>query len=294
MINRYSRTGLFLFGVALYGGPVLAGLAGHGWAVLPVFAALFLLYVSATRKPDLSMPAGWAGLGMMAAMQVVLVVMVWAAGMLVANVAGAIMLPLWAPIAITATAAGAGAWAYRDAAEMDVMLDSAIRSLEGFDTAPRFVAEPEWPDTPADVRGAFERALEALRSAPQLNTGFIDPVVQELEMETGAQAFDIFYDTAGQNGDDNEPLVDFGLLRYIASPAVLSTLIGRGEGGLAPQLLLDAPDAGVRAEARARVTDLVDAGAPDDQLPDPDWLDTLERRFPDEGYRRLASACVQD
>ena len=58
MISRHSRTGLALFGVALYGGPLLAGFAGHDWAVLPVFASLFLLHVAATRKPDLSTSVG--------------------------------------------------------------------------------------------------------------------------------------------------------------------------------------------------------------------------------------------
>ncbi len=214
--------------------------------------------------------------------------------MLVAGLAGAIMLPLWAPIAITAAAAGSGAWAHRDAAEMNVMLDSAIRAIEDLSLPQTDPLNGGWPESTVEIRTALDVALDRLRALPHLNAGFVDPIVQALEAVTGADAFDAFYDAAGQEDDDNEPGVDLGLLRYIASPAVLIALIDRGEGGLAPQLLLDAPNASVRAEARARVADLVEAGAPDDQLPDPDWLDTLERRFPDEGYRLLAMTCVQD
>lgn len=290
----YSRSGLVLFGVALHGGPVLAGLAGHDWTVLPVFAALFLLYVSATRKPDLTTGAGWAGLAIMAVTQIALVALAWAGGMLIAALTGAIMLPLWSPILITAIAAGMGAWACRDAAEMDVMLDSAIRALEDLEFPHPDPAESGWPESPAEIRAALDTALDRLRSHPVPDVSVVDPIVQTLEDATGAQAFDAFYDAAGQDGGGNEPVVDFALLRYIASSSVLADLIDRGEGGLAPLLLLDAPDDRVRAEARARLAELVDAGAPDDQLPDPDWLDSLEARFPDEGYRRLAMTCVQD
>jgi hypothetical protein len=290
----YSRSGLALFTVALYGGPVLAGIAGHNWSVLPVFAALLLLHVSATRKPDLATPAGWAGLAIMAATQVALATLAWAGGLLFAALAGAIMLPLWSPILLTAIAAGMGAWAYRDAAEMDVMLDSAIRALEGLELPHSEPGESGWPESPVEIRAALDTALERLRSHPVLDIGVVDPIVQSLEHATGAQAFDVFYDTAGQDSGGNEPVVDFALLRYIASSSVLADLVDRGEGGLAPLLLLDAPDERVRAEARARLADLVDAGAPDDQLPDPDWLDGLEQRFPGEGYRLLAMTCVQD
>ena len=58
MISRYSRTGLLLLTGALYGGVVLAGLAGHPFRVLPVYAALFLLFIAATRKPDMATGAG--------------------------------------------------------------------------------------------------------------------------------------------------------------------------------------------------------------------------------------------
>lgn len=291
MVSRYGRAGLVLFAVALYGGPFLAGLARHGVAALPVLAALFLLYAAAIRKPDLSTGAGWAGLAIMAAVQVTLVAIAWGAGLALAGPFGVLILPLWAPIAITALAAAFGTWAWRDAAQMDVMLESAIRALEigesGAGPAPGF----DWPDPDPAVRAALDESFETLRGLDKLNAALIDPVVSRLENATGAAAFDAFYDMAGQDGDDNDPVIDYALLRYVAAPGVLTALIDRGEGGLAPQLLIGAPHPEVRAEARARVADLLDAGAPLDQLPDTDRLTLLSHRYPDEGFERLAATC---
>lgn len=291
MISRYSATGLALLGIALYGGPLLAGLARHGWAVLPVFAGLFLLYMSARRGPDLTTGAGWAGLAIMAFVQAVLVTLVWAVGLGLAALFGAIALPLWAPLLLTAIAAGLGAWAHRDAAEMDVMLDSVLEALEAAPSDATGGEEADWPETPAEVHAALEEALEALYNLDKLEPAVIDPVVARLDAAVGVAAFDPFYDVAGLEGDDNDPLIDYALLRFVARPHILTALIGRGEGGLAPTLLLDAPDEAVRAEARARVGDLLDAGAPDEQLPDQDWLARVAAQFEGEGYEALARRC---
>lgn len=290
MISRYSRTGLLLLTGALYGGVVLAGLAGHPFRVLPVYAALFLLYVAATRKPDMATGAGWAGLAIMALVQVGLVALCYGIGMLAAQVVGIVALPVWLPLAITATAAGYGAWAFRDAAEMEVFLDSALKELAvmGADQ-PAPGADP-WPDPDPRVTAALDRALDALRACGRINAGFVDPIVQRLEAEVKATAFDPFYDAAGGDGEAGS-VIDFALLRYVASPAIQNELITRGEAGLAPTLLLNAPHPSVRNEARARVMDLVDAEAPRNQLPDPDWLAELDATFPGEGYDELIALC---
>lgn len=285
MITRYGRTGFALFGAALLGGPFLAGLARHGWAVLPVFAALFLLHVSAARRPDLATAAGWAALAMLAAVQVGLVGLTWGLGIALGGIAGPpLVLPVWGPILLSVFAAGFGAWAWRDAAEMDVMLDSAIAALERSGSAGL-----DWPEPDPGVRAALDDALEELRSLAGWTAAVIDPIVARLEQRTGAAAFDAFYDVAGQEGPDNEPVVDFALLRYLARPEVMARLIDRGEAGLAPQLLIDAPEVTVRAEARARLADLLDAGAPADQLPDAERLAILADRFSGEGYEGLAA-----
>lgn len=291
MISRYSRSGLGLFGVALYGGPLLAGFARHDWAVLPVFAALFLLYISARRKPDLDTRAGWAGLAMMAVTQAALVTLDWGVGLGLAALFGPVMLPLWGPLLLTAVAAGLGAWAHRDAAEMDVMLDNVLEELDRMKPGGMKAGEDLWPGVTPQVEAALGEALETLRELDKLNPAVIDPVVARLDAKAGTAAFDAFYDAAGQDDDDNEPIVDYALLRFLARPQVLIEVIDRGEGGLAPQLLLDAPDEDVRAEARARVEDLLGAAAPDDQLPDAARITLLDARFPGEGYDRLAARC---
>ncbi|TYB82179.1 hypothetical protein [Maritimibacter fusiformis] len=286
MIGRYSRTGLALLSAALYGGVLLAGIATHPLRVLPVFAALFLLHVAATRKPDLATGAGWAGLAFMAAVQVVLVALCYGLGLLVARVVGVVALPIWLPLAITGAAAFYGAWAFRDAAEMEVFLDSALKDIAvmGADQ-PAPEADP-WPDPDPKAAAALDRALEALYAVERIDVGLVDPIVQRLEAEVKATAFDPFYDAAGGVGEAGA-VIDFALLRYVASPAIQAELITRGEAGLTPTLLLNAPHPSVRFEARARVIDLVDAQAPRDQLPDPVWLDELEATFPGEGYAKL-------
>lgn len=297
MIGARSRTGLALLGVALYGGPVLAGLARHDWSVLPVLAALFLLYTAAARRPDLSTGAGRAGLAMMAVVQIALVVIGWAIGLLLADTIGSVALPLWGPLAITAFGAGVGAWALRDAAEMDVMLDSALARIAELETlpAPARAFDVPWPDplpeADAAVRDAL-RALRALRARPGLDLAATDRIVARLNAEAGAAGFDPLYDAAGLDGALNEPAVDFALLRFAAQPQVFDQLIARGEAGLAPLLLLNAPHPTVRAEARALVAEMIEAGVPVSELPDPALLRELAGTFPGEGYNRLLARCA--
>lgn len=290
MINRFGRSWALLFALALYGGPVLAGLAGHAWSVLPVFAALFLFYIVATRKPDLSTGAGWAGLTGMATVQTVLVAAVWAIGIAAAQIAPPVVLPIWAPLAITGVAAGLGAWAWRDAAEMNVMLDSAIKAIEETDFSAAPPAQDPWPEVEPQVRAPYQRFKEALGRLDDCSPAAVDPLVKQLEAQAGAAAFDLLYDDAGHEGEAHDPLCDFAVLRFSALPDVSRALIARGEAGLAPMMLLNSPDERVRAEARSRVFALVEAGAPREQLPDPGWLAELDDAFPGEGFAALIDA----
>ena len=294
MIGARSRTGLALLGVALHGGPVLAGLAQHDWSVLPVLSALFLLYIAAVRRPDLATGAGRVNLATMAVVQVALVVIGWAIGLALADIIGRVALPLWAPLAITAFAAGVGAWAFRDAAEMDVMLDSALARIAEMETLPpppRSFDVP-WPDPAPGADDAVWRALQRLRARPELDVAENDAIVQGLNAEAGAAGFDPLYDAAGLDGTLNEPAVVFALLRFSALPQVFDALVARGEAGLAPMLLLNAPDARVRAEARALVAEMVTAAVPVTELPDPALLRELAGEFPGEGYNRLLARCA--
>ncbi|GGD37983.1 hypothetical protein [Sinisalibacter lacisalsi] len=285
MINRHGHAGLVLFAAALYGGPVLAGMAGHGAQALPVFAALFLLYMAASRKPDLATGAGWAGLAIMAVVQAGIVVASWGLGLGAAQLLGPVALPLWAPLAITGLAAGVGTWALRDAAEMNVMLDHAIREIEALKATPAPGTPPPWPEASAAARAAYDRFRAALAQGDGVSVSQIDPLVQRLEIEAGIEAFDLLFDDVCT--DTADPRLDFAALRFIASPALLRALVERGEGGVLPAFLLNAAAPSTRHEARGRVLDMIEAGAPADQLPDPAWLDELDAAFPGEGYGSL-------
>ncbi|MCB1350415.1 MAG: hypothetical protein KDK11_17940 [Maritimibacter sp.] len=302
MIGPRSRTGLALLAAVLYCGPVLAGLARHDWSVLPVLAALFLLYVAVARRPDLTTGAGRAGLATMAVVQIALVTIGWATGLLLTDTVGSVALPLWGPIAVTALGAGVGAWALRDAAEMDVMLDSALARIAEMETPPPVPTaeaapalrafDPPWPDPLPEAEDAVHAALIAIRERPVLDVTATDRIVKRLGAETGAAGFDPLYDAAGRDGSLNEPAVDFALLRFVALPQVFDQLAARGEAGLAPMLLLNAPHPTVRAEARARVAEMVEAGVPVTELPDPALLRELAGAFPGEGYNRLLARCA--
>lgn len=294
MIGPRSRLGLALLGASLFCGPVLAGLARHDWSVLPVLAALFLLYTAAARRPDLRTGAGRASLATMAVVQSSLVGIGWAIGLLLADVLGAVALPLWAPLAITAFGAGVGAWAFRDAAEMDVMLDSALARIAEMETMslPADGLAVPWPDPDPSAEEAVRHALDSLRALPGIDLAGIDRIVHRLNAEAGAAGFDPFYDAAGLEGPLNEPVVDIALLRFSALPQVFDHLVARGEAGLAPLLLLNAPNAQVRAEARALVAEMVDAAVPVTELPDPVLLRELAGTFPGEGYNRLLAQCA--
>lgn len=287
MIHRYSRIGLALPFAALYGGVLMAGLAAHPLRVLPVFAALFLIHITATRKPDLSTGAGWAGLAIMAVVQVGLVALFYGLGFLATQVTGVVVLPIWLPVALAAAAAFYGAWAFRDTAEMDVMLDATLEALDAMGA--EMPLDP-WAEPDPAIRAALDRTLDALRAIAAIDIGRIDPIVQRLEEDVRASVFDAFYDAAGEETEAGA-VIDFALLRYVASPAVQAELTERGEAGLAPNLLLNAEHPAVRAEARARVVDLVDADAPFDQLPGGVWLAELDADYPGEGYDKLKDLC---
>lgn len=288
MFNRYGRAASALFGITLYGGPILAGLAGHDLAVLPVFAALFLIFVVVTRKPDLSSGTGWAGLIIMAVVQITLVALAYGAGVVTGALLGPVALAQWPPLALSAAAAVFATWAFRDAAEMDVMLDSAIRALEGFDDTLHAAVDPPWPAALPDAEAAVGGVLSDLRGRALTDAEAIENAVARLEAAVGVEGFDPLYDAAGE-APGNEPIVDLALLRFAARPAINAALIARGDGGLAPMLLLNTPDAHVRAEACRQVHALAVAGAPVGQLPDPTWMAELDARFPGEGFAALAA-----
>jgi len=293
-VGPYSRAVLALVFIPLYAGPGLAGLSGHPPATIPVYAALFLAFIAATRRPDLTQGPGWATLTIMAVVQTVLTGAVFGIGALIAGawgVMGALTLPVLLPIALTATAAAYGVWSYSNRAEMDVFLESTIEKLKAIESESPGGAEAFHPVPSRAVQRAVDETIAALTSLPEdAQVGEIDPIMQALEAKVGIEAFDPLYDAAGEIEGQQDRRVDLGLLRFAASPRITRALLARGEGGMAAMLLINAPDAAVRHEARKRIIELIDDGAPAVQLPDAVWLDELAVLYPGEGFRDLAKS----
>lgn len=93
----------------LYFGPLLAGLGGFGWHVVPVFVGLFLLWLVVLRPQNLPRARGewvhgetFVRLASRAAVQVLLVVLCFGIGRGIGGVLGALPhFPLMLPIAIS-------------------------------------------------------------------------------------------------------------------------------------------------------------------------------------------------
>ena len=93
----------------LYIGPLTAGLGGFGWAVVPVFTAIFLLWLVILRPQqwprqaaDWARPAAWITLITQAAVQILLVAVLFGIGRGIGGVLGTLpYVPLMLPIAIS-------------------------------------------------------------------------------------------------------------------------------------------------------------------------------------------------
>ncbi len=120
----------------LYFGPLAAGLGGFGWAVVPVFAAIFLLWSFILRPQqwprhaaDWALPQAWITLITQAAVQTVLVAMLFGIGRGIGGVFASLpVFPLMLPIAISFLSIPLARliwnpWKYRD---IDRFLDNAI------------------------------------------------------------------------------------------------------------------------------------------------------------------------
>ncbi len=96
----------------LYLGPLLAGLAGSGWAMVPVFSLLFVLWLLFLRPETwpgtasgAQSGASWLRLASHAAVQVLLVTLFFGIGRGIGGVLGAaIPIPFWLPVVLSTLA----------------------------------------------------------------------------------------------------------------------------------------------------------------------------------------------
>lgn len=123
----------------LYLGPLLAGLAGQGWAAAPVFILIFLLW-SIVMRPQAfpraaaswRQPPVWIGVLAQGAVQALLVLLLFGLGRGIGGVAG--VLPLLHPVLPAAVSTlsiplSRLVWNPHKAAEIDALLDDALARI---------------------------------------------------------------------------------------------------------------------------------------------------------------------
>lgn len=102
MLNRI--TALRLATALLYFGPLLAGLSGAGWAFIPIFVVLFVLWLLFLH-PELSTSREWLALLERAAVQALLVAILFGIGRGLGGVTGLqLPLPVWLTVMFSVAA----------------------------------------------------------------------------------------------------------------------------------------------------------------------------------------------
>lgn len=139
-----------LLTLMLYGGPLLAGLSGQGWNVLPAFAAIFVLWQIVMRPADWPRDAArWregpvvVGALARAALMLVLVTVMFGIGRGIGGVAGHLpAIPAGATLALSFLSIPLSRmiWNPAKAAEMDAFLDDALLQVQGLNAG---IEDPE-------------------------------------------------------------------------------------------------------------------------------------------------------
>lgn len=129
----------------LYFGPLLAGLGGHGWSVIPVFTAIFLLWLFILRpqqwprqRADWARPEALIALLTQGMVQVLLVAVSFGIGRGIGGVMGALPpFPLMLPLAVSFLSIPLARllWDPWKADEAGGLLDEALARLEGLPEA---------------------------------------------------------------------------------------------------------------------------------------------------------------
>jgi hypothetical protein len=163
MMNRLRL--LQIVALMLYAGPLIAGLSGFGWGVLPGFVAVFLAWQVVMRPADWPRDAGrWRDNGVIGAavlrvgVLVVLVAVCFGAGRGIGGVVGYLpQLPLAVPLLLSLASVPLARMIHDPVAaqEMDTFLDDAIAKLKTFDQ------EVDFPS--AEARHILESTQLAVR-----------------------------------------------------------------------------------------------------------------------------------
>lgn len=151
----------------LYFGPFLAGVGGAGWSVIPVFVALFLLWLVVLRPQDWPQhvedwqsPDAWIGLVTRVVVQVVLVLVCYGIGAAITGATGfAPDLPLVLPVLMSLAAVPLARliWPRSLGMAMDLFLDSAADEVD----------EGRQPNNRAERRRQAQRMAQPLLALPR-------------------------------------------------------------------------------------------------------------------------------
>ena len=147
----------------LYGGPVIAGLAGFGWGVVPAFVVIFVAWRIVMRPAEWPRdPAAWrdtsvqTGAALQAIVVVVVVLVCFGAGRGLGGVVGYLpRLPLVVPLFLSLAALPLARMIHDPREAMDTLLDNAVNRLKTFD---KDVAFPS-----ADARHILDGTRLAVR-----------------------------------------------------------------------------------------------------------------------------------
>ncbi|MCF1707492.1 hypothetical protein L0V05_01545 [Tabrizicola sp. J26] len=137
----------------LYLGPLLAGLAGLGWSLVPIFTLIFLLWLLVLRPEtwpeqdrEWLAPRPWIALAARTVVQLLLVLLCFGFGRGIGHVLGfEPKVPFWLPVSLSAVAILLGrlVWNPANRSEMDAFLDDALRQMTAMPLADR--PRSDWP-----------------------------------------------------------------------------------------------------------------------------------------------------
>lgn len=215
----------------LYFGPLLAGLGGFGWNVVPVFAAIFLLWLVILR-PHL-WPKDWAdwaktdalvALAAQSAVQLLLVTVCFGIGRGIGGVLGALpAFPLMLPIAISFLSIPLCRmiWNPDQAARFDSLLDEALQGLTPIGTM-----EPPISEEIRQRTGLAARLVAELGNLPESTPDGL--LVQHLQaMATQVEEEDLRVALMDPIYDGSaHPLHWRAAILHATDPAVAGRLMG--------------------------------------------------------------------
>lgn len=255
--------------VLLYLGPLLAGLAGLGWSLVPVFTLLFLMWLVVLRPETWPRQdrewltlRPWIALAARTVIQLMLVVLCFGIGRGVGHVLGFDpRIPFWLPVGLSALAILLGrlVWSPAKRTEMDAFLDDALRQMTAMPLAER--PRSDWP-------GRFAPLLELSEDTPdfRVDEALLDAIGTE---DSGGNLRLLARHLRFSEGE--QAVLRRAIVRLATDPATADLL--KGTSGVTEAFFVAGQDPALLDEFLSRAEALF-ADRPDlwDDYPAPDAL----------------------